>query len=168
MEIRLYFYIRRIIMSDLFIFGLFERTRKSILGYTAELTPEQRSIVPTGFNNNIYWQLGHIMVVTDMILFGFSGKSGEVPAEYKTFFGPGTKPADWTTEAPAWEELLDLFAKQTHLVRETFAGQINEPVANKENFAKADTIGDLLELNTMHESSHSGMVNAMSKLVKQA
>lgn len=155
-------------MSDLFIFGLFERTRKSILGYTAELTPEQRSIVPVGFNNNIHWQLGHVIFIADAIVFGFAGKNAQVPAEYRTFFGPGTKPADWTTEAPAWEELLDLFTKQTQMFRETFAGHTNEPVANKDNFAKADTIGDLLELNTMHESSHSGMINAMSRLVKQA
>lgn len=155
-------------MSDLFIFGLFERTRKSILGYTAELTPEQRSLVPNGFNNNIHWQLGHVIVIADAIVLGFAGHTSQIPAEYRTFFGPGTKPADWTTEAPAWEELLDVFAKQTQSLRETFAGQTNEPVANKENFAKAETVGNLLELNTMHESSHSGMINAMSRLVKQS
>lgn len=155
-------------MSDLFIFGLFERTRKSILGYTAELTPEQRSIVPVGFNNNIHWQLGHVIFIADVIVLGFAGHASQVPAEYKTFFGPGTKPADWTTEAPAWEELLDVFTKQTQALRETFAGQTNEPVANKDNFAKAETVENLLELNTMHESSHSGMINAMSRLVKQS
>lgn len=153
-------------MSDLFIFNLLEKTRKGVLGHTAELTSEQRTIVPVGFNNNIHWQLGHIIFIADAIVFGFAGKASEVPAEYKTFFAPGTKPADWTTEPPAWESLLEQFSKQTELIRETFAGQVNQPLTNTNNFAKAETIGDLLEVNTMHESSHLGMINAMSKVVK--
>ncbi|WP_458118573.1 DinB family protein [Paenibacillus sp. Z6-24] len=153
-------------MSNSFIFTWTARNRQNIQKYLDNLTAEQRTIVPEGFNNNIYWQVGHIVTVADSIVYRLAGRERKLPAVYDTFFAPGTKPAEWQGEPPAWEEILRVLNEQPDQFREALEGQLEAPVAVPENFAGAKVLNDLMELNLSHESAHSGMINAMSRLVK--
>lgn len=47
---------------------LIDNMRRDLLKKTENLTVEQLNTIPNGFNNNIVWNLGHILVVTDEIL----------------------------------------------------------------------------------------------------
>ncbi|MFB5674512.1 DinB family protein [Paenibacillus terreus] len=154
-------------MSDVYAFHLMDRTRQKILKHLESLPEAKRNVVPAGFNNSIHWQLGHVVTLADRIIYGIAGKPIPLPESYATFFGPGTKPADWIGEPPSWEELMQLFNEQPSRLRDTFAGILDEPVAKKDNFGQAETIGELIHLSNGHESSHEGMINAMVKILKQ-
>ncbi|WP_017812221.1 DinB family protein [Paenibacillus shenyangensis] len=154
-------------MSNSFIFTWTTRNRQNIQKYFENLPEQHRTTVPQGFNNNLHWQIGHIVTVTDGIVYGFAGKEPKLPKAYSEFFGPGTKPAEWNGEPPAWDEIIKVLNEQPEQLREVFADQLDTPVGKADNFAGAKVINDLLELNLSHESSHSGMINAMSRLLKQ-
>ena len=71
-------------------------------------------MIPEGFNNNIHWHLGHILVAADMFIL----KGNEVaPAEFKAFFSNGTKPADWSADVPSVETVLALLQKQAEVIQ---------------------------------------------------
>ncbi|MEC0372411.1 DinB family protein [Paenibacillus chibensis] len=152
-------------MRDSYVFWLMLRTRNNIIQKVSQLPAEKRNLIPEGFNNSLHWQLGHLLTVTNMIAFQFAGKESVIPESYKAFFGSGTKPSDWTQEPPAWDALIEELTSQCKVIEDTFAGKLEEPLAVKENFAKAETVGEALLINISHESSHAGMINAMLKVL---
>ncbi|MWV46808.1 DinB family protein [Paenibacillus sp. HJL G12] len=152
-------------MRDGYIFGLMLRTRSNIIQKVEKLPEEKRNVIPEGFNNSIHWQIGHLLTVTNLIAFQFAGKESVIPESYKTFFGNGTKPSDWTEEPPAWDALIEELTQQCKLIEDTFSGKLQEPLTMKENFAKAETVDEALFVNINHENSHLGMISAMLKVL---
>lgn len=152
-------------MSEAFLFGLIEKVRERTIKQVENVPESQRDIVPTGFNNSLRWQLGHIITISDGVIFGFAGMESKIPASYAKLFRNGTKPADWQEEPPHWDILIQQLREQYHALQETLHDKLGEPVAVKDNFAKAETIGDLVQLNMTHENLHLGMITAMVKVL---
>ncbi len=77
---------------------LIDNMRRTLLEKTESLTVEQLNTIPYGFNNNIVWNLGHILVVTDELLYKNSPFS--IPSyEFETTgFKKGTKPDTFINE----------------------------------------------------------------------
>lgn len=152
-------------MSDAFLFGLIEKAREKVIKVVENVEESQRDIVPQGFNNNLHWQLGHIITVADRIILRYGGLESKVPALYSTLFGNGTKPADWQDEPPHWDILILQLREQFHTLQESLYGKLEEPVAVKDNLAKAKTIGELVQLDMSHENLHLGMITAMVRVL---
>lgn len=150
-------------MREAFLFGMMDRTRERLLLQVEKCPVDKQNIVADRFNNSIQWQLGHILTVTDRLVFGLAGEKCFLPDLYQTFFGNGTKPADWTQEPPAWESIIEQLKEQPSLIRKVHTGKLNAIV--KENFAKAEVVGELLQFNLSHESTHAGNINAMLKVL---
>ncbi|ANS74214.1 hypothetical protein AWM70_06140 [Paenibacillus yonginensis] len=155
-------------MSDPFIFNLMGTARQNIAKLMDNVAVEQRAIVPQGFNNNLHWQIGHIVTVAERLTYSLRGEPSQLPGEYMLFFNTGTKPADWTSEPPAWEDILAVMESQLIRIRDVFGERLDEGLANHNNFAGAKTFRNLLELNVAHENSHVGMINAMIRVLKQS
>ncbi|MEW4369830.1 DinB family protein [Paenibacillus kandeliae] len=155
-------------MSDAFVFDWMARTRQNMLKYLDRISEEHIDIIPEDFNNNIHWQFGHIVTIADSIIYGFAGQTRRLPVEYSTFFAPNTRPSEWHGEPPSWEDVLNVFNSQVDELREVFGSKLDESVAVQDNFAGAKIIHDLLELNLTHEAAHSGMINAMTRLLRKA
>ncbi|MDE0464579.1 MAG: DinB family protein, partial [Caldilineaceae bacterium] len=77
--------------------GIHRQIRSSIHTAVEGLSAEQLHAMPDGFDNNIAWNLGHIMVVQQRILYGSSGLPLSVSEETMPMYLPDTSPADWQT-----------------------------------------------------------------------
>ncbi|MCQ4085413.1 DinB family protein [Saccharibacillus sp. JS10] len=153
-------------MTEAFVFKMTDRAGAQALKYLEGVSEEARTQMPAGYSNNLHWQLGHILTVADRVVNGLSGRQPVYPDTYTTFFGPGTKPADWQGEPPAWDELVANLQSLPQRFREEYEGKFDEGLANKENFAKAETLGDLLWLNAGHMQHHGGFINALARTVR--
>lgn len=151
-------------MSEDFVFKMMDRAQMNILKYAENVSEEAKMTIPEGFNNNLHWNLGHILAVSDRVVYGLSGREPVLPAAYKTYFAPGTRPSEWQGEPPAWDELIEELRQLPQRFRDSFAGKQNEPLADTNNFAKAETLGDLLMLNVSHMNQHAGFMNALARL----
>jgi hypothetical protein len=71
---------------------LLEKQRTALLKRTEHLTINQYNLVPAGFNNNIIWNMGHTLVVTESLLY--SKVPSEIPIHQFDIegFEKGTKP----------------------------------------------------------------------------
>src|SRR4029078_9794687 len=118
-------------MREAFVFDLVDKHRGRLLQLIEGCCVEHRNVVPTGFNNSIHWQIGHILTVTDRVIFGFSGQTMTIPSTYVGLFGNGTKPADWQAEPPAWDDLVAQLTEQPARIREIMADKLE--IAVKEN-----------------------------------
>ncbi|CAM3465836.1 MULTISPECIES: DinB family protein [Saccharibacillus] len=153
-------------MTDEFVFKLMDRAQAGILKYAESASEESRSTIPEGFSNNLHWNLGHILAVSDRVVNGLSGREPVLPAAYATYFAPGTRPSEWQGEPPAWDELIEQLRTLPQRFRDSYAGKQGEPLANTDNFAKAETLGDLLLLNVSHMNQHLGIMNALTRVTR--
>lgn len=151
-------------MRDIFLFGALDKYRNRLLQSVEGCPENKRNVVPEGFNNSIHWQIGHVLSVTNRIVFNLSEQTSALPTSYLSFFGNGTKPADWQEEPPAWDVIIAQLKEQPSHIREFLREKLEVPV--KENFLNAETIEELITSSVMHEANHLGTISAMLKVLK--
>src|SRR6185295_12986367 len=68
------------------------KTRTFVLDIIKELSLEKLNKVPHGFNNNIIWNVGHLVAGQQTICYIRCGKEISISQEFFDKFKPGTKP----------------------------------------------------------------------------
>lgn len=149
--------------SDAHILNLFADVRRQILDTLHGLPADKLDHIPPGFRNNMRWQAGHVLTVTDELIFQFSGAGSRIPTEYKTWFASGTDPSGWSDAPPEIDVLLRRLEGQMAEIGDAFEGRLTHPVADQSNFLQAKTVCELFHVLIAHESLHLGMIQAMAK-----
>lgn len=146
-------------MSEL-IKRQFEFTRRAILKDIENASEKNFDVQPEGFNNNVHWQLGHVLVAAENFLFG---PSGQLPEEYGKLFGYGSKPSAWEEDVPSVATLVEQLKEQLNRIKELpdhhFDEKLPEPVIGN------TTYGELASFTAFHEANHSGQIHAMVRLL---
>ncbi|WLR55857.1 DinB family protein [Mesobacillus subterraneus] len=150
-------------MSEL-LFKQFGLTRSSFLKTIEAITPEQASVQPEGFNNNIHWHIGHVLTVTEQFMMGFPKKSNHLPANYIELFGNGTQPSEWTETVPSVDVLRDQMKAQLGRIKQVPASMLEEKL--KKPFKGLETFGELANMALFHEAYHLGQIHSMRKMIK--
>jgi len=71
-------------------FEITKQVRGMTLGVIKDLSDEQLLIVPEGLNNNILWNLGHMVISQQYFVYHASGNDMLVPHTLGADFGRGT------------------------------------------------------------------------------
>jgi uncharacterized damage-inducible protein DinB len=150
-------------MSEL-LFKQFELTRINFLKNIEAITPEQASVQPEGFNNNIHWNIGHVLTVTEQFMMGYPKKSNHLPSNYIELFGKGTRPSEWKGDVPSIEVLAGHLKAQLGRIKEVPASMLDEKL--KQPFLGLETFGELANMALFHEAYHLGQIHAMRRLVQ--
>ncbi len=148
--------------------GIHRQIRSSILDAVEGLSAQQLHAIPTRCDNNIAWNLGHIMVVQQRIIYGASGLPLSVSDDMVPMYLPGTSPADWETEPDAEALVAMLMPQQDQLETDYAAGRFSEGEFKGFTSRSGLTLGDLdgvLNFNIYHESQHYGFILALINLV---
>lgn len=148
-------------MSEELVFKLMESIRSRMLAQLENVSEELADRIPAGFNNNIRWNLGHILTIHDMLIFQLNNEKSGFPADYPALFKNGTKPADWQQTPPALEVLTQQLEEQMKQIRETFSGRLDQEAAKP--FREMKTIGEIINFSFYHEGLHTGFIWAMKK-----
>ena len=139
--------------------GLIHRT-------VAGLSTTQLMHIPPGFDNNMAWNLGHILVVQQLLTYRLSGLPLQVTDEQVAMFRTGTSPADWAVEPDVMQllPLLDASARQLAVDYEDgqFAGFQSY---NTSTGIALQTIEEAIAFNNFHEGLHLGFILALKNLV---
>ena len=69
-----------------------KKTRLFLLNAINDLSTDQLNEIPAGFNNNIIWNLGHMIAAQQSICYIRAGVLPVVEKKYITEYKPGTKP----------------------------------------------------------------------------
>jgi uncharacterized damage-inducible protein DinB len=150
-------------MSEAF-YKQFEMARSRFLKRVQDLNPEIVDIQPKGFNNNIHWQVGHVLTVAEQFFFGYPTKSTNLPANYKEFFGSGTKPQDWTDDVPSFSVLVKQLEEQFERVNKIPPSQLAEKL--EKPFIGCETFGEIAGFGVFHEGLHLGQIQTLARLIQ--
>lgn len=83
-------------------------------------------------------------------------------------FSQGTRPSEWTIEAPSLEEIAAELEKQGKLIVETFQNSLDEKLMQLFDISgvyKLETIRDALIFCIWHEGLHQGVINGLTRAV---
>lgn len=148
----------------------FEMTRTFLLMGSEKINEELADLIPEGFPNSLRWQLGHVYVSVEQLLFLQTGREASLPEGYSEMFSRGTSPKDWTTEPPTVDELNAHLSAQLGRVKETFKDRLEEEIAQPFKLGPFElhTIGEVLLFAIYHESEHNGCIKGLKNSIKGA
>ena len=147
-------------------FEITQSSRKLLYQLVQNLTLEQLNTIPPGFNNNIIWNLGHIIVVQQMLVYNLSGLPMQVNPDLVSKYKKGTKPTEDTTESELalLKELLFSTIKQTETDFENGIFKNFMEFTVMTGFV-IKNVTDAIAFNYYHEALHTGVIMSLRKLV---
>ncbi len=147
-------------------FGITRTSRKLLTQILDKHTIEQLNVIPVGFSNNLIWNIAHIIVVQQMLVYNLSGLPMLIDEEMVNKYKKGTKPEqDATqTEVAAIKELLlkTIDQTETDFENNMFINYQEYPTST--GFTLND-VRDAISFNTYHEGIHIGNIMGIRKFV---
>jgi hypothetical protein len=146
-----------------------KKVRQFLLAQIAGLAIEQLNKIPKGYNNNIIWNLTHLIAAQQGICYLRAGQSVVVPEKFIAPFFTNTRP-EKIIESEEIEEIKHLFIStidelQTDFDREIFNNYTPSPNILKVYEIEITGIDDALEFLLYHEGYHSGYVISLIRLL---
>ena len=142
--------------------------RTYALDQVKELSLEKLNIVPHGFNNNIIWNLGHLLAAQQSICYVKMGLPPVTPEGYFEKFKPGSRPSHFfeSDEVDQVKELLisHLDRLQADCQRHVFERYV--PWTNRYGIDLLN-IDEALGYLYFHEGLHLGIIHSLKKLVQK-
>ena len=143
------------------------RTSRNVLSkFLDSYTLEQLNKVPHGFNNNMIWNIGHIIVVQQMLIYNLSNLPMMVSPEMVDTYKRGTKPEHDATQ----EEIDAIRSLLFETINQTKA-DLNSKVFK--NYNEYQTMSgftiknaeDAMAFNYYHEAVHTGIIMSIRKFI---
>jgi len=138
--------------------------RKALSKILTHYSLEKLNEVPKGFNNNLFWNIAHVVVTQQLLVYGLSGLDKNIPEEWVILYKKGT----FTKRDATEEELKDLCEylfttiDQTEKDIEADAFKTYSAYMTSTTF-ELKTINDAFHFNNFHEGIHLGYILALKK-----
>lgn len=143
------------------------RTSRKIASQILENhTLEQLNTIPEGFKNNLIWNIGHIIVVQQMLVYKLSGLPMMISDEMVNTYKKGTKPEHNVTQAEV-DEIQSLLFETISQTEADFNSKIFKnydeyPTSTGFVLKNAE---DAMAFNYFHEALHIGIMMSIRKFI---
>jgi hypothetical protein len=152
-----------------FLFDQLRRVREVTVDVAKDVTDSQAVAIPSGFNNNILWNLGHIYLIQERFAFHFAQEPVEIPDGFNELFSRGTKPSDWAVQLPSLPSLIEMLKEQPDRIEKILKGRLNESVAQPFTTSSGVTLktcGEFLVYSLYHEGMHVQSIRMIKRFSK--
>lgn len=148
------------------VFEITRLSRKIIAEYLEHYTLEQLNKVPEGFNNNLIWNIGHIVVVQQMLVYNLSGLPMMVSPEMVEKYKRGTKPEHLISQAEV-DEIRSLLFETINQTKADLNSKIFKTYTEFTTLSgfTMRNVEDALAFNYYHEAMHIGMMMSIRKFI---
>lgn len=147
-------------------FDITRTSRKMIAPFLENYTLEQLNAIPDGFSNNLIWNIAHIVVTQQLLVYKLSGLPTMVSDEMIEKFRKGTKPEHSVTQAEVDEikSLLFTTIDQTEVDFENKIFKNFDEYPTSTGFV-LKSVKDAMIFNNFHEGLHLGILMSIRKFV---
>lgn len=145
--------------------------RQFLLRQVDGLSAQQFNFVPQGFNNNIIWNLGHLIAAVQNMCYVRSGQAIAVEEQYFLPFLPGTKPNS-LIDGQEIAKIRALFISSINRLAADFDAGIFRDYRPSEKIpeiygVEVRNIDEALDFLLYHEGLHVGYVFSLKHAVKE-
>jgi len=150
------------------IIEVIKACRSKWLTMLDELTVNQLNIIPPGFNNNLVWQLGHVIVSQQILCYRLAGQKFVINEDLIDRYKNGSKPENDISEAEI--NLLKGYMLSTinqleiDLANGLFANYTPYTISTYAGFTLTN-INDALTFIVSHDALHYGCSMGLKRLV---
>lgn len=147
-------------------FNIWKTSRATYLKFLENYSLEQLNKIPEGMSNNLIWNIGHIIVSQQGLIYRLSGLPRYVTDEMTAKYQNGSIPTGNTTqeEVNQIKELLISTMNQTISDYENGVFTEYTPYETKTGFS-LQNLDDALEFNNYHEGIHLGFMMKIKKFI---
>ena len=147
-----------------------KQLRQFLLSRIADLNAEQLNKIPEGFNNNIIWNLAHLIFAQQSICYLRAGQKIKVSDKYISPYKTNTKPAGFIDEQEI-EIIKQLLLNTIDELLSDYHNRIfsnyNPPEGvNKTYGIAVNDIDEALDFLLYHDGLHSGYIMSLKRLLK--
>ncbi|GAC1417873.1 MAG: DinB family protein [Flavisolibacter sp.] len=144
------------------------KTRQFILETIKDLSDEQLNRVPANFNNNIIWNMGHLIAAQQGVCYRRSGLPLKVDESFFDTYKPGTKP-ELKLSPQEIEIIKNLLFSTLDQLEEDYQAKI---FGNYGSFStryglEIASIENAIDFLPYHEGLHTGTIFSLRRLVMQ-
>jgi hypothetical protein len=149
-------------------FEILNTTRNNILMAIKELSLSELNTIPTGFKNNIIWNVGHIVATQQLLCYKMSGLAMALDANFIAKYKKGSV-AEGEVHQEEFADVLKKLKELPALIEQDYAKGIFKAFnayTTSYNIT-LNTIDQAIQFNNVHEGLHFGYIMALKKLVKK-
>lgn len=150
------------------IFEVIKASRKALLSLVEDLSTEQMNKIPTGFNNNLAWQMGHLIVSQQVLCYKLSNNELVIDPSLVDKYRNGSKPesfisAEEISQLKAY--LLDTIDQlEKDLATDKFNNYTPYTISTYKGY-RLEKIEDAVKFIVSHDGLHYGCSLMMKKFV---
>ncbi len=149
---------------------ILKQTRENILGLIKDLPETAMLSIPANYRNNVLWNVGHVVVVQQLLCYRSLGLPVAVDEAFVNAFKKDSSPAVWQT-TPNIDIVKDKLITTAHKFVEDYRGGVfrnRSKFPTKFKMVYGITLTNLEEailFNNTHEAMHLGIVMSLKKHV---
>lgn len=149
------------------LFTITRQNRKGLYYFLKNTPKEDVFKIPVGFNNNIWWNIAHVVVTQQNLIYGLSGLPLNIDQGFVEKYQKGTfptgKPSD--EEQEIIKELLFSLPEKTEEDYKTGLFASFKPYMTTPK-VELKSVEDAIAFNVFHEGLHLGSIFALLRAVK--
>ncbi len=145
---------------------ILKKPRVHLFDLINELSIEQLNEVPAGFNNNIAWNLGHIVAAQQSICYNRAGLPKVIDDSFFLAYKPGSKPEKFI-DAAELENIKSLLSSTLDQLEADLQNNLFDnytPWVTRYG-VEINNIDDALKFLPFHEGLHVGYIMALRRVV---
>ena len=146
--------------------NILRATRTKIADIVEGLNLDQLNKIPEGFNNNILWNFGHIIITQQLLCYKLSGLECNVHEELLPLYRKGSRPEKPIEQADFQYLRAKLDETVSILERDLESGRFDSYTSYTTSYGiTLNTSIEAMIFNNVHEALHLGTMMTLRKLV---
>lgn len=123
--------------------------------------------IPEGYNNNIIWQIGHMIGVQQQLIYGLSGLPLMVNEDFMKRYGRGSIPKEIIDE-DAVNEIKALLMLTITTTKEDLSKNIfkNYKPFNTAIGMELKNVADAIKFNNFHDKIHLDRIKSLAEAIE--
>lgn len=145
-------------------FDITLKNRQLLKSFIENLSLKELNTIPNGFKNNIIWNIAHVIVTQQLLVYNLSGLKTIVSEDMVTSYRKGTQPNRDLTEAEV-DTIKNLLFSTIEKTKEDYKANIFQTY-NQYTVTTKSTLSNVeeaIEFNNFHEGIHLGYILALRK-----
>ncbi len=147
-------------------FDITIKTRKFLNSFIENLSLLELNKVPVGFNNNNIWNIAHVIVTQQLLVYNLSGLPTIVSKEMIDSYRKGTRPLRDLNQVEV-DAISNLLFSTIEKTKDDYDSKLFQTY-NQYTVTTKNTISNVeeaIEFNNFHEGIHLGYILALRKSI---
>jgi len=147
------------------LFNIILQNRKNLYKFLYDIPREELLKIPEGFRNNIWWNIAHVVVTQQILVYKLSGLPMRVSDELVEKFRKGTVPDGTATEEEI-EIMTGFLFSTVEWMQEDYENGLFKTfnAYTTSVHITLNTVEDAIAFNAYHEGLHMGTILALLKV----